>query len=100
MVCRNFILPVACKPCLFLSSLQFAKLILPHLTSGRYCHELQKIITAHYNKHQRNPVSKRRYGRAWKLAGKITPAGEVYHILPLSKGGAHVESNLMALCKQ
>ena len=80
----------------------------PRLTSGRYCEEHQKIITAHYNKHQRNPASKRRYGRAWKRirdryiaahplceqckrAGKITPAEEVHHILPLSKGGTHVE---------
>ena len=83
----------------------------------RYCEEHQKIITAHYNKHQRDPASKRRYGRAWKRirdryiaahplceqckrAGKITPAEEVHHILPLSKGGTHVESNLMALCKR
>ena len=29
MVCRNFILPEFCKPCLFLSSIQFAKFILP-----------------------------------------------------------------------
>ena len=89
----------------------------PRLTSGRYCEEHQKIITAHYNKHQRDPASKRRYGRAWKRirdryiaahplceqckrAGKITPAEEVHHILPLSKGGTHVESNLMALCKR
>lgn len=35
-----------------------------------------------------------------KRAGKITPAEEVHHILPLSKGGTHVESNLMALCKR
>ena len=30
MVCGNFILPEACKPCLFLSSIQFAQLILPY----------------------------------------------------------------------
>ena len=30
MVCRNFILPETCKPCLFLSTFQFAKLILPY----------------------------------------------------------------------
>ena len=30
MVCRNFILPEICKPCLFLSTFQFAKLILPY----------------------------------------------------------------------
>ncbi|MFR3907754.1 MAG: HNH endonuclease, partial [Christensenellales bacterium] len=35
-----------------------------------------------------------------KRVGKITPAEEIHHILPLSKGGTHVESNLMALCKR
>ena len=30
MVCRNFILPEICKPCLFLFTFQFAKLILPY----------------------------------------------------------------------
>ena len=30
MVCGNFILPEACKPCLFLSAIQFAQLILPY----------------------------------------------------------------------
>ena len=31
MVCRDFILPEFCKPCLFLSSIQFAQLIVPYL---------------------------------------------------------------------
>ena len=74
----------------------------PRLTDGRYCEEHQKIITAQYNRHERTPESKRRYGRAWKRirdryiaahplcekcreAGRLTPAQE--------------ESNLMALCK-
>lgn len=30
MVCRDFILPEFCKPCLLLSSFQFAKLIVPY----------------------------------------------------------------------
>ena len=30
MVCRNFILPETCKPCLFLSTFQFAKIIVPY----------------------------------------------------------------------
>ncbi|HOE18067.1 MAG TPA: HNH endonuclease [Syntrophorhabdaceae bacterium] len=28
----------------------------------------------------------------------MTPAEEVHHIIPLSKGGTHDESNLMSLC--
>src|SRR5699024_7368873 len=31
MVCRDFILPEGCKPCLFLTTFQFAKLIVPYL---------------------------------------------------------------------
>lgn len=89
----------------------------PHLTSGRYCEEHQKQVTAHYNKYQRDPASRRRYGRAWKRirdrhitahplyeqcqrAGRTVPAEEVHHILPLSKGGTHSRDNLMSLCKR
>ena len=31
--------------------------------------------------------------------GRITPAAEVHHILPLADGGTHDPENLMALCK-
>ncbi len=89
----------------------------PRLTDGRYCEEHQKIITSHYNRHERDPESKRRYGRAWRRIrdgylskhpmcekcqqeGKLTAAEEVHHVKPLSKGGTHAEENLMALCKK
>lgn len=69
-----------------------------------------------YNMFERNPESNKRYGRAWKRArdrfikahplceeckkqGKLTPAEEVHHIIPLSQGGGNDESNLMSLCK-
>ena len=29
----------------------------PRLTAGRYCEEHQKVVTAHYNKHERDPAS-------------------------------------------
>ena len=35
-LCRNFILPEFCKPCLFLSSFQFAKLIVPYLNADEH----------------------------------------------------------------
>jgi len=58
---------------------------------------------------------KERYGRAWRrirdryiaahplreqcaAAGRITPAREVHHIVPLASGGTHGEDNLLALC--
>lgn len=79
--------------------------------------EHQKIITSNYNRHERDPKSRRRYGRAWRRirdgylskhpmcekyqqAGKLTAAAKVYHIKPLSQGGTHAEENLMALCKK
>ena len=34
MVCRDFILPEGCKPCLFLSAFHFAKLIVPYPIGG------------------------------------------------------------------
>lgn len=86
------------------------------LTDGLYCEEHQREENARYNKYERDPESNRRYGRAWKRVravyiqahplceeclkhGRITPAEEVHHILPLSRGGTNDASNLMALCK-
>ena len=55
MVCGNFILPEACKPCLFLSSIQFAQLILPYRrnkinkakkTSGFPTDRLEEMLAA------------------------------------------------------
>lgn len=88
----------------------------PNLTDGRFCEEHQRQENQRYEKYDRDPVVRRRYGRAWKRIrdkyiaahplcemckqqGKITPAGEVHHIIPLSRGGTHDRSNLMALCK-
>ena len=84
--------------------------------SEQYCAEHQKTMTKHYNRYERDPASNKRYGRAWKRIrdryikshplceecekqGRLTPAEEVHHILPLSKGGGNEKSNLMALCK-
>jgi 5-methylcytosine-specific restriction protein A len=88
----------------------------PRLTDGRYCDEHQKLTDKQYNKYQRNPEHRKRYGRAWKRirdryikahplceecykGNKFTPAEEVHHIIPLSKGGTHDDDNLMSLCK-
>ena len=86
------------------------------LTDGRYCDEHRQIAVCHYNKYQRDPDTRQRYGRAWRRIrtlyiqthplceqcdkeGRLTPAEEVHHILPLAVGGTHDENNLMALCK-
>lgn len=81
-----------------------------------YCAEHYKAATRHYNQYQRDPASNKRYGRAWKrirdryisrhplceecvAAGRLTPAEEVHHVVPLAQGGDHAQENLMALCK-
>ena len=88
----------------------------PRLTEGRFCEEHGKQENRRYEKYDRDPAVRRRYGRAWKRIreryiaahplcekcrerGRLTPAQEVHHILPLSRGGTHDDSNLMALCK-
>ena len=88
----------------------------PKLTDGLYCAEHQRQATRHYNHFQHEPETNKRYGRAWKRIrdryikahplceecqrqGKLTPAEEVHHILPLASGGTNDEGNLIALCK-
>ncbi|WP_090411891.1 HNH endonuclease [Eubacterium callanderi] len=87
----------------------------PELTDKRFCEEHGKKEAARYEKYDRDPATRKRYGRAWKRIrdryiaahplcekckrqGKLTPANEVHHILPLARGGTHDRSNLMALC--
>lgn len=65
---------------------------------------------------KRPSAAKRGYDSAWQFLrkwylkihplcvdcmadNKVIPAKEVHHIVPLSQGGTHDESNLMALCK-
>ena len=88
----------------------------PKLTDGRFCEEHQRQENKRYEKYDRSPEMKKRYGIAWKRVrdrhiaqhplcevckrnGNLTPAEEVHHIVPLSQGGTHDDSNLMSLCK-
>lgn len=87
----------------------------PNLTNGRFCEEHGKQEAKRYEKYDRDPAVKKRYGRTWKRTrdryitahplceqcekkGRITLAEEVHHINPLSHGGTNDESNLMSLC--
>lgn len=87
----------------------------PELTDSRFCEEHGKKEAARYEKYDRDPATRKRYGRAWKRIrdryiaahplcaeckrqGMLTPATEVHHILPLARGGTHDRSNLMSLC--
>ena len=88
----------------------------PNLTDGRYCPEHQQKVNSNYEKYGRDKATKKRYGRAWtrirdKYAaehpfcelcfdrGIIVPTEEIHHKKPLSEGGTHDRSNLIALCK-
>lgn len=85
------------------------------LTDGRFCEQHQKVENQRYEKYDRDPAVRRRYGRAWKRIrdsyisqhplceeceknGRLTKAEEVHHIIPLARGGTHDKRNLMALC--
>lgn len=87
----------------------------PELTHQRFCVAHAKEEARRYERYQRDPATRKRYGRAWrkirdhfikanplceecKRKGKLTAAQEVHHILPLSRGGTHDESNLMSVC--
>ena len=76
----------------------------------------QKAEAKRYEKYDRDPAVRRRYGRAWKRIrdryiqehplcelcqqeGRLTPAEEVHHKKPLAEGGTHARDNLIALCK-
>ena len=88
----------------------------PELTDGSFCEQHAKEASMRYEKYDRDPAMRKRYGRAWKrirdryisihplceqceMEARITPAEEVHHILPLGHGGTHAEENLMSLCK-
>ena len=86
------------------------------LTHDRFCEEHAKAYNRSYEKYQRNPETRRRYGRAWKRIrdryvalhpfcemcfkeGRSVKAEEVHHIKPLAEGGDHSQENLVALCR-
>lgn len=88
----------------------------PNLTEGRFCEKHQKEENKRYEKYDRDPDVRRRYGRAWKrirdsyvkahpfcemcfLSGVIKEVEEVHHKVPLSEGGTHDRNNLISLCQ-
>ena len=88
----------------------------PRLTDRQYCPEHEKAARQQYDRFERSPDINKTYGRAWKRIrdryaskhplcercleeGRLTPVEEVHHILPVSRGGTHSESNLMSLCR-
>ncbi|MHB1455103.1 MAG: HNH endonuclease [Saccharofermentanales bacterium] len=87
----------------------------PELTDSRFCIEHERQMNARYERYERDPDTHKRYGKEWRRirkihltehplceecqrTGTLTPASEVHHIIPLTKGGTHAEENLMSLC--
>lgn len=87
-----------------------------NLTDGTYCEVHQKIGVQTYDKYERSPDYKKKYGRAWKRISykyakahplcerclkesRITPMEEVHHILPVNRGGTNAVENLMSVCR-
>ena len=81
----------------------------PNLTDGRFCEEHQRKENARYEKYDRDPAVRRRYGCVWKRIrdsyvkmhpfcelcfekGVILPVEEVHHKVPLAEGGTHDRS--------
>ena len=86
------------------------------LTENRYCQKHRRELDRQYNKYKRAPNTYKRYSGKWRSIRKkyisshplcekckddkmLTPASEVHHIIPLSRGGTNDENNLMSLCK-
>lgn len=79
----------------------------PNLTDGRFCPEHERLENKRYEKYDRNPETKRRYGRAWKRIrdkyvqqhpfcelcykkGLLVETEQVHHIKPLSEAGINL----------
>ena len=88
----------------------------PNLTDGQYCERHRTQARQLYDRYERSPEHNKKYGRAWHRIraryaaahplcemclkeGRLTLVEEVHHILPISKGGDHRDSNLMSLCQ-
>ena len=88
----------------------------PELTTARFCPRHQRQHDRDFTRYEREPGRLKRYGRVWSgirkrfLAqhplcekclenGRVTPAAEVHHRIPLANGGTHDWDNLAALCK-
>ena len=88
----------------------------PELTDGRFCEAHAKKESQRYERYDRDPEKNKRYGSSWRKIraafikanplcvrcqqdGRLTPAREVHHIIPLRDGGTNDINNLMALCR-
>ena len=88
----------------------------PELTHDKYCVKHRLKASREYDKFERSPDHNKVYGYRWRkirgaylqknplcedclLTGKLTPADEVHHRIPIAEGGSHAEDNLRSLCQ-
>ncbi len=81
-----------------------------------FCSEHMKQMNQRYERYERDPATRSRYGKQWKRIrykyvqehpfceecmkhGELVLTEQVHHIVPLAEGGTNDESNLMSLCK-
>lgn len=89
----------------------------PNLTDDKsgYCELHRKSERRKYDKYERDPDVKKKYGHQWEkirnryimqhplcerclAEGRSTLATIVHHKLPVRRGGTHAEDNLMSVC--
>lgn len=88
----------------------------PRLTAGRFCEEHEKLEARRYERYERDPNTKKKYGREWQKIrkryvemhpfceqcyehGVLIPVDEVHHKEPLAEGGTNDFENLISLCQ-
>ena len=88
----------------------------PNLTDEDYCEKHKTIARRQYDRYERDPNVKKKYGYSWQKIrnryimshplcemcleeGKSTLAEEVHHIIPVKRGGTNETINLMSLCR-
>lgn len=87
----------------------------PALTHTRFCDIHAKEHARQYEQYDRDPETRKHYGRAWRKAraaylsahplcvmceaeGRLVPAEMVHHIVPALADGGNDPTNLQSLC--
>jgi len=88
----------------------------PNLSDDRYCPQHRSLKNKQYNRYGRRESTRNSYGAQWRTIrnefiaehpycevcrreGRLVATQVVHHIVELSKGGTHDESNLVSLCR-
>ena len=86
------------------------------IREGRYCPAHKTIASREYDRNYRSPDHNKHYGYRWRKIrdlyyskhplceeclkhGRLVPADEIHHIVPVDQGGSHDDDNLVSLCQ-